>query len=117
MCNVQAFLDRDATSKCDLKWIMRHENVDYGEIRDDIVLGKWAIITELGTVGRSTQSQHRAPVPSVGLWRPIWPPEPARHPGSAPAAPRLESQGTSAAAQGRGQFAAENVAIDTVCVP
>eukprot|EP01052_Picozoa_sp_SAG31_P064302 SAG31_NODE_23170_length_509_cov_4.185366_2_plen_76_part_01 len=42
-------LYRDATSKCDLKWIVRHENVDYGKIRDDIVLGKWAIITELGT--------------------------------------------------------------------
>eukprot|EP01052_Picozoa_sp_SAG31_P041293 SAG31_NODE_6221_length_2113_cov_13.879841_1_plen_588_part_10 len=48
LCN-ETSLYRDATSKCDLKWITRHDGVDYGEIRDDIVLGKWAIITELGT--------------------------------------------------------------------
>ena len=28
-------------------------------------------------LGRSTQHQHRAPEPSVGLVLPIWPPEPA----------------------------------------
>eukprot|EP01052_Picozoa_sp_SAG31_P081271 SAG31_NODE_41172_length_277_cov_0.865169_1_plen_46_part_01 len=27
---------------------MRHDDVDYGETRGDVVLGKWAIITELG---------------------------------------------------------------------
>ena len=42
-------LYRDASSKCDLKWIVRHNDMDCMEAHGETGMGKWAIITELGT--------------------------------------------------------------------
>eukprot|EP01052_Picozoa_sp_SAG31_P052890 SAG31_NODE_13284_length_879_cov_2.683333_1_plen_256_part_10 len=42
-------LYRDASSKCDLKWIVRHNGMECMEAHGETGMGKWAIITELGT--------------------------------------------------------------------